>query len=129
MSILADIFMLLSCPGCHGIQCFKLFDINLKKKGLARHIFATQLHWVCTSVQYSHIFFPSKQIHLSKKNKAGQKLYDRNVRALYGCGKSDRPYKLTKKRKILQANCNSVALLVCFYSHTISMIPVIFLIL
>ena len=38
MSILADVFMLLSCPGCHGIQCLKLFDINEKKKGLKRHL-------------------------------------------------------------------------------------------
>ena len=32
MSILADLFMLLSCPGCSGIQCLKLFDINEKRK-------------------------------------------------------------------------------------------------
>ena len=30
MSILADVFMLLSCPGCHSIQCLKLSDINEK---------------------------------------------------------------------------------------------------
>ena len=28
MSILANAFMLLSCPGCHDIQCLKLCDIN-----------------------------------------------------------------------------------------------------
>ena len=31
MSILADVFMLLSCPGYHSIQCIKLNDINEKK--------------------------------------------------------------------------------------------------
>ena len=38
MSILADVFMLLSCRGCHSIKCLKLCDINEKKKGLARHL-------------------------------------------------------------------------------------------
>ena len=28
MSILANVFMPLSCPGCHDIQCLKLYDIN-----------------------------------------------------------------------------------------------------
>ena len=32
MPILADVFMLLSCPVCHDIQCFKLCDINEKRK-------------------------------------------------------------------------------------------------
>ena len=33
MSISADVFMLLCCPGCHGMacQCLKLCDINDKK--------------------------------------------------------------------------------------------------
>ena len=38
MSILADVFMLLSCPGCHSIQHLKFFDMNEKKKGLERHL-------------------------------------------------------------------------------------------
>ena len=32
MSILADVFMLLSYPGYHSIQCFKLCEINEKRK-------------------------------------------------------------------------------------------------
>ena len=32
MLILADVVMLLSCPGWHGIQCLKLCDINEKRK-------------------------------------------------------------------------------------------------
>ena len=52
MSILADLFMLLSCPGCSGIQCLKLCDINEKKEGLAKHL---QLSG--TICLYSHTFF------------------------------------------------------------------------
>ena len=62
--------MLLSFFGCHGIQCLKLCNINEKKR--FGKIF-------CSS------FFTSKQIDLPKKNKGGQKLYDVNVRAIYGC--------------------------------------------
>ena len=46
--------------------------------------------FICNSVtlfdyrQYSHTFFTSKQINLSKKNKERQKLYRVNVRAIYG---------------------------------------------
>ena len=32
MSILVDVFMLVSCPGCHGIRCFELCGINEKKR-------------------------------------------------------------------------------------------------
>ena len=39
-STLTDVFRLLSCPGCQGIRCFKLCDIN---KRLDK-TFATQLH-------------------------------------------------------------------------------------
>ena len=80
MLIIADLFILLGFPGCHSIQCLKLFDINNKKFGVARH-----LQLSCTYCLYSHTFFKSKQIYLPKKNKGGQKLYDVNVRATYGC--------------------------------------------
>ena len=40
---------------------------------------------VALLVYISHIFFTSKQIDLSKENKGRQKLYDVNVRAIYGC--------------------------------------------
>ena len=36
MSILAEVFALLSCPGCHETQCLTLLDIDDKKMGLAR---------------------------------------------------------------------------------------------
>ena len=78
VSILADVFMLISCPGYHSIQCLKLCDINEKKKRLARH-----LQLICTVCLYSYIFFTSKQIDPPKKTKGGQKLYDVNVRSIY----------------------------------------------
>ena len=52
----------------------------MKKKGLARY-----LQFSCAVCLYSYAFFTSKQIDLPKKNKGGQKLYDVNVRAIYGC--------------------------------------------
>ena len=64
ISILADVFMLLSCPGCHSIQYLAFFDINEKKKVLARH-----LQLSCTVCLYNHTFFTSKQIDLPKKTK------------------------------------------------------------
>ena len=56
--------MLLSCPGCHSIQYLAFFDINEKKKVLARH-----LQLSCTVCLYNHTFFTSKQIDLPKKTK------------------------------------------------------------
>ena len=71
-SILADVFMQLSCHGCHGIQCFKHCDIN-EKRHLARHLFATQLllfiYISIAYIQYSHTFFNSKQIDILKEKK------------------------------------------------------------
>ena len=53
--------------------------------------------FICNSVtlfnyiQYGLTFFPSKQISLpTKKNKGRQKLYDVNVRAIYGCRQAGR---------------------------------------
>ena len=40
-SILVDVFMLLSCPGCHCIQCLKLCDIKEKSQ---------VCHDICNSV-------------------------------------------------------------------------------
>ena len=41
MSILVDVFLLLSCPGCHCIQCLKLCDIKEKSQ---------VCHDICNSV-------------------------------------------------------------------------------
>ena len=47
MSILADVFASLSCPGCHDTNTLKLRDIFEKKRGLARY-----LELECTSCLY-----------------------------------------------------------------------------
>ena len=80
ISILADVFMILSSPGFYGIQCFNLCDISEKKKELVRHMQPS-----CTVCFCNHTFLTSKQIDLLKKNKGEQKLYDVNVRAIYPC--------------------------------------------
>ena len=52
--------------------------------------------FICNSVtlfdyiQYNHTFFTSKQISLLKKKKERQKLYDANIRAIYGCRQAGR---------------------------------------
>ena len=79
--------MLLSCPGCHGIQFLKLCYIH-ETKILARHLFGTQLH--CLFIYIIATYFSSRNIDLSKKNKGRQKLYDVNVRAIYGCRQAGR---------------------------------------
>ena len=43
MSVLADVFMLLSCPGCHSIQYIKLNDTSMKKDRFGK-TFAAQLY-------------------------------------------------------------------------------------
>ena len=93
-----------------------LCGINKKKKDLERHLFATQFHCLLF-VQYSHTFFTTKQNDLSKKKEEQQKLYDMNVRAIYGCRQAGRHCRLMKKRKIWQDICNSVALHVYKATH------------
>ena len=71
-SILADVFMQLSCHGCHVIQCFKNCDIN-EKRHLARHLLATQLllfiYISIAYIQYSDTFFNSKQTEILMEKK------------------------------------------------------------
>ena len=74
-----DVFMLLNCPRCFGTQCLKLCDSNEKKTGMRRHLQLT-----CTVCLYSHTFFTLKQVDPPKKNKGQQKLYNVNIRAIYG---------------------------------------------
>ena len=90
MSILADVFALLSCPGCHDTQCLQLRDIDEKKMGLARC-----LQFQCSSCLYIHKFFTSKVVEQEKKR--GQKSYEVNVRAVYGCRQIGSGYGHLKK--------------------------------
>ena len=75
-----------------------LCGINKKKKGLERHLFATQFHCLLF-VQYNHTFFTTKQNDLSKKKEEQQKLYDVNVRTIYGCRQAGRHWRLMKKKE------------------------------
>ena len=91
MSILADVFMLLSCPECHGIQYLKLCAINEKRKVWQDNYLQLSCTVCCLySITTQHTFFTTKQINLSKKNEEQQKLYYVNVRAIYRCRQARR---------------------------------------
>ena len=72
-----------------------------------RHWWEKRKVWqdICNSVALlvylSHIFFTSKQIDLSKENKGRQKLYDVNVRAIYGCRQVGAGHEHIKKTLFL----------------------------
>ena len=69
------------CQGYLWMQrSWQALEITEKKKSLVRHL---QLSF--TVCLYSHVFFTSTLIDLSKNNKGRQKLYNVNVRAIYGC--------------------------------------------
>ena len=73
--LLVDVFMLVSCLECHGIQCFELCGINEKKKSLARNLFATQLHYLLFIYSIATHFSPRKagrRWRLMKKKKVWQ---------------------------------------------------------
>ena len=77
LSLLAEVFCILSCPGCHGTNCLQLFDFNEKKKGLARYL---QLKY--STCLYMHKFYTSKQVDrlLQSKNQGGGKFMEVNIR-------------------------------------------------
>ena len=58
--LLVDLFMLVSCPGCHGIQCFELCGINEKKKEFGKKFICDSVALFVVYIQYSHTFFTSK---------------------------------------------------------------------
>ena len=75
VSVLTGVFMLLSCPGCHGIQCLQIFDKNEKKKDFKIHL-------------QIHLFIHSQLLNLevawsTKENNGGKKLYGVNIRAIH----------------------------------------------
>ena len=72
MSILADVFMLLSYPGCHSIQCFKLCEINEKIK-VWQEIYL-QLSCICKVATHSvysitTYFLPRNRLIYRRKTK------------------------------------------------------------
>ena len=80
ITILANVFAQLSCPGCHATTTLEFNDTDSKKKGLARHFTLK-----CTACLYEHNFYSSRQVDPPDENKGGQKLFDINVRTVYGC--------------------------------------------
>lgn len=97
LSILKDVFNIFPCPECHGTNCISLKDVSEKKKGLARFLML-----VCMNCLYEHSFCTSKQIENKTKEqqrikKGGQKLYDINVRAVYGTRQTGIGYEHLKK--------------------------------
>ena len=79
MSILAHVFACLSCPGCGDTKTLILRDILEKKRGLARY-----LELECTSCLYVTQFYTSKNVERKEGGK-GRKMYEVNVRSVYGC--------------------------------------------
>ena len=75
MSILADIFMLLSCPGCHGIQCFKLFDINLKKKKVWQDIYLQLSYTECVLLYSIATYFSPRNRFIYRRKTKQDKNY------------------------------------------------------
>ena len=55
--------MVLSAPGCHDIQCFKLFDITEKRK-VWQDIYLQFSYNFCLLIYSIATLFPPKQIHL-----------------------------------------------------------------
>ena len=78
VSILANIFQLVCCPGCKDDKSLRLSDIGSEKKGLAR-----LMQIECSSCLYKKTFYTSKQIGASKKG--GRNSFDINIRSVYAC--------------------------------------------
>ena len=87
MSILADVFASLCCPGCHDTKTLKLRDIFEKKRGLTRY-----LELECTSCLYITQFYTSKHVERKEEGK-GRNMYEVNVRSVYGCRQIGSGYK------------------------------------
>ena len=80
LSILSDVFSLLTCPNCSTTNTPKLLDIEDKNKGLEKFV---QIK--CTECGFKHSFYPSPQIDSTKNNRSrGMKIMKINVRAVYG---------------------------------------------
>ena len=78
VSISANIFHLVCCPGCKDDKSMRLSDIGSEKKGLAR-----LMQIECSSCLYKKTFYTSKQIGASKKG--GRNSFDINIRSVYAC--------------------------------------------
>ena len=80
ISILGEVFRSLACPECCATNSLHLYDINKKKKGLARSLVIK-----CITCPYEKQFWTSKDVdHTPESNKGGGKFMEVNVRAVYG---------------------------------------------
>ena len=84
MSILASVFISVACPECLSTKALQLFDVNEKKKGLARLIIVQ-----CKFCPYTMDFYTSKQVEQPptedvQKKKGGGKYMEVNLRTVYG---------------------------------------------
>ena len=79
MSMLAEVFQMLGCPGCKAVNTLRLSDADEKKKDLARFLTLS-----CQACLYQHQFYTSKQVDPipTETNKGGQRFYDVNVRTV-----------------------------------------------
>ena len=75
MGILEMMFSCLACPECFH-QEINIEDINSKKKGLARY-----LALKCSSCGFVQHFYLSQTVESDRR---GMKLFDVNVRTVYG---------------------------------------------
>ena len=81
LSILGEVFSLMSCPSCISTDSMQLYDISEKKKGLARY-----LEVRCSACPFIHGFYTSPVAHSSKNIRhRGMKTMEVNTRAVYAC--------------------------------------------
>ena len=91
MAILAEVFLMLSCPECHGTKSLQLHDVCEKKRGLARYL---QLN--CSSCLYVNEFCTSKTVQRTQRGK-GRNMYEINIRSVYGFRQIGSGYDHLKK--------------------------------
>ena len=92
MSVLATVFHVVSCPGCGGVNCLKLSDIERQKKGLSK-----QLQLECSACLYIYTFSTSKRVQFPNEGRGGEKFYDVNARAIYACRQNGNGYEHLKR--------------------------------
>ena len=91
MTILAEIFLVLSCPECHDTKSLQLHDVCEKKRCLARY-----LQLKCSSCLYVTEFCTSKTVQRKQRGK-GRNMYEINIPSVYGFRQIGSGYHHLKK--------------------------------
>ena len=91
MTILAEVFLMLSCPECHDTKSLQLHDVCEKKRGLARY-----LQLKCSSCFYVNEFCTSKTVQRKQRGK-GRNMYEINIRSVNGFRQMGSGYDHLKK--------------------------------